>query len=172
MLLARPEPPPLSITVLRYEKELAGHITAHLVVTNTGLDPVCIVRSRSAIALLTRDGWVTNRPGAFTMLAAGELNPGASSIEQVTLVSGIGAWKIGYEARTPSPRATLFNRLPAKLRTSAFAMGAVREWISDEEAEAQMVWSRIFNAQEWFDARAELEYLNAPLHKVFPPSKS
>ena len=171
-LLARPDPPPFSITVVRYEKELAGYVTAHVILTNTGMEEFYFSPAKADVAVLTEKGW-TNTLWAFATTSNGSpLKPAAHSFEQVRLPSGVGAWKIGYEARRPGARITLFNRLPAKLRTSAFAMGAVREWISEEEGEVQMVWSRIFDAQKWFDARAELAYLNAPLEKVFPTPKS
>jgi hypothetical protein len=173
MLLVREEPTPFSITVVRYEKELAGHVTAHVILTNTGTEAFYFSPAKAEVAILTENGWQTNGLWAFAMTSNGSpLNPGAHSFEQVRLPSGVGAWKIGYEARTPSARATLFNRLPPKLRTSAFAIDALRDWISEEEAAPQKVWSGLFDAQEWFNARAELEYLNAPLHKIFPASKS
>src|SRR5688572_19751505 len=106
--------PTLSITLLRYEKELAGFVTAFIAITNTGSETIYFYNNRGAdLAWLTDKGWETNR---FGLLKADvfliTLEPGAHSIQEVTLVSDLTVWKIAYEAQTPNSRPKLWNKIP------------------------------------------------------------
>src|SRR5688572_6115521 len=91
LTLTKQKSPPLSITLLRYEKELAGFVTAFLVITNTGSETIYFYNNRGAdLAWLTDKGWETNRLGllrADVFLIT--LEPGAHSFQEVTLVSDL-----------------------------------------------------------------------------------
>ena len=161
------ESPPLSITLLGYEKDLVGEVTAHVVLTNTGGSTIYFDRNEVEVLLPTRDAWTTNANvgwQAYSVSAPNDvvLAPGQNSVEQVKLPPYAGAWKIGYRVLTPNPRAALFNRLPPKLRRGPFASETLRDWVSEGLGEPQKVWSSVFNAHEWFHADSHLKYLRRP----------